>query len=80
MDRSSQFGTYTSCSKYILVVVDYLITEPKAFLILDQETFTVAKMLVQQWVSRFFVRAFKCISVKGTNFNSAIFTGWCQPH
>ena len=67
----------TDGNKYILVVMDYFTKWPEAYSIPDQEATTVAEILLQNWISRFGVPLL-IHSDQGTNFNSAVFTKFCE--
>ncbi|GFU77781.1 retrovirus-related Pol polyprotein from transposon 412 [Trichonephila clavipes] len=61
----------------ILVVRDYFTKWPEAYPILDQETSTVAEVLVQHWISRFGV-PLQLHSDQGRNFDSAVCKRLCE--
>ncbi|GFV27486.1 retrovirus-related Pol polyprotein from transposon 412 [Trichonephila clavipes] len=61
----------------ILVVMDYFTKWPEAYPISDQETSTVAEVLVQHWISRFGV-SLQLHSDQGRNFDSAICKRLCE--
>lgn len=64
-------------NRYIVVVVDYFSKWPEAYCVPDQEATTVAKVLVDNWISRYGV-PLQIHSDQGTNFTSAVFVGVCQ--
>ncbi|GFX28125.1 hypothetical protein TNCV_424521 [Trichonephila clavipes] len=61
----------------ILVVMDYFTKWPEAYPIPDQETSTVAEVLVRQWISRFGV-PLQLHSDQGRNFDSAVCKRLCE--
>ncbi|GFY31601.1 retrovirus-related Pol polyprotein from transposon 412 [Trichonephila clavipes] len=61
----------------ILVVMDYFTKWPEAYPISDQEASTVAKVLVQHWISRFGV-PLQLHSDQGRNFDSAVCKRLCE--
>ncbi|KAK3742155.1 hypothetical protein QZH41_007827 [Actinostola sp. cb2023] len=65
-----------SSNKYILVVSDYFSKWTEAYAIPNQEAVTVAKRVVDEFVSRFGVPR-QLHSDQGRNFISAVFTEMC---
>ncbi|KAK3749616.1 hypothetical protein QZH41_012954 [Actinostola sp. cb2023] len=65
-----------SSNKYILVVADYFSKWTEAYAIPNQEAVTVAKRVVDEFVSRFGVPR-QLHSDQGRNFISAVFTEMC---
>ena len=64
-------------NKYILVVTDYFTRWVEAYSLPNQEAATVARVLVNEWVSRY--GAPDVIhSDQGKNFDSQLFKGMCQ--
>ena len=53
VDIAGPFPVTEDGNKYIMVVSDYFSKWPKAYAIPNQEVTTVAKMLIDNWISRF---------------------------
>ncbi|GFS49882.1 retrovirus-related Pol polyprotein from transposon 412 [Trichonephila clavipes] len=60
-----------------LVVIDFFTKNPEAYPIPDQETSTVAEVLIQHWISRFGV-PLQLHSDQGRNFDSAVCKRLCE--
>ncbi|GFX63746.1 hypothetical protein TNCV_215461 [Trichonephila clavipes] len=67
----------SDCNNNILVVMDYFTKWPKAYPIPDQEASTIAEVLVQHWISRFWV-PLQLHSDQGRNFDSAVCKRLCE--
>ena len=72
VDIASPFPVTEAGNKYIMIVSDYFSKWPETFAIPNQETTTVAKMLINNWISRFGV-PMKIYSDQGRNFDSNLF-------
>ena len=66
-----------SGNKYILIAMDYFTKWPEAYPIPNQEAETVAKVLVDQFVSRFGTPV-ELHSDQGRNFESHVFSEMCK--
>ena len=66
-----------SGNRYILIAMDYFTKWPEAYALPNQEAETVAKVLVDQFVSRFGAPA-QLHSDQGRNFESQVFTEMCK--
>ena len=66
-----------SGNRYILIAMDYFTKWPEAYALPNQEAETVAKVLVDQFVSRFGTPA-QLHSDQGRNFESQVFTEMCK--
>ena len=53
VDIAGPFPVTEDGNKFIMVVSDYFSKWPKAYAIPNQEVTTVAKMLIDNWISRF---------------------------
>lgn len=63
-------------NKYILIAMDYFSKWPEAYALPNQETVTVANVLVSQFFSRFGVPG-ELHSDQGRNFESSVFQEVC---
>ena len=66
-----------SGNRYILIAMDYFAKWQEAYALPNQEAKTVAKVLVDQFVSRFGAPA-QLHSDQGRNFESQVFTEMCK--
>ena len=66
-----------SGNRYILIAMDYFTKWPEAYALPNQEAQTIAKVLVDQFVSRFGAPA-QLHSDQGRNFESQVFTEMCK--
>ena len=66
-----------SGNRYILIAMDYFTKWPEAYALPNQEAQTMAKVLVDQFVSRFGAPA-QLHSDQGRNFESEVFTEMCK--
>jgi hypothetical protein len=64
-------------NKYILIAMDYFTKWPEAYALPNQEAETVAKVLVDQFVSRFGTPV-ELHSDQGRNFESRVFSEMCK--
>ena len=64
-------------NKYLLITADYFMKWVEGYALSNQETVTIADVLVKKFVCRFCV---PCLStqIKGVNFESAIFGETCR--
>lgn len=77
VDVAGPFPVSKSGNKYILVVIDYFTKWVEVYPIPNQEAVTVAKVMVNNWVSRFGV-PLELHSDQGRNFESAVFQEMCS--
>ena len=66
-----------SGNRYILIAMDYFTKWPEAYALPNQEAETVAKVLVDQFMSRFVAPA-QLHSDQGRNFESQVFPEMCK--
>ena len=64
-------------NKYILIAMDYFTKWPEAYPLPNQEAITVAKVLVEQFISRF-VTPIELHSDQGRNFESRVVAKMCS--
>ncbi len=69
--------TTKSGNKYILVVSDYFNRWAEAYSLPNQEASTIARILVDEWISRFGAPQ-SLHSDQGRNFESTLFVEMCQ--
>ncbi|RYA68429.1 hypothetical protein DD592_26820, partial [Enterobacter cloacae complex sp. 2DZ2F20B] len=72
IDVAGPFPVTNDGNKFILVASDYFSKWPDAYAIPNQEAVTVAKVLVDNWISRFGV-PLELHSDQGRNFESNVF-------
>ena len=72
VDIADPFPVTEDGDKYIMVVSDYFSKWPIPYAIPSQEARTVAKMLIDNWISRFGVLT-ELHSDQGRNFESNLF-------
>lgn len=77
IDIAGPFPVSEDGNKYILVAMDYFSKWPEAYAIPNMEAKTVARVIVDQWVSRFGV-PLQLHSDQGRNFESAVFKDVCE--
>ena len=76
IDVAGPFPESAQGNKYVMVVIDYFSKWPEVYAIPNQETVTVANMLVDNWISRFGV-PLELHSDQGRNFESNVFQEVC---
>lgn len=64
-------------NRFIIVVNDYFTRWPEAFAVVDHEAETVAKKLMEQWISRFGVMQYLHTD-QGREFESKVFQALCS--
>ena len=64
-------------NKYILIAMDYFTKWPEAYPLPNQEAVTVAKVLVEEFISRFGM-PIELHSDQGRNFESRVFAELCS--
>ncbi|KAK9874212.1 hypothetical protein WA026_002568 [Henosepilachna vigintioctopunctata] len=72
VDVAGPFPTTNDGNKYILVAMDYFSKWPEAYALPNQETQTIARTLVDQFISRYGV-PLELHSDQGRNFESDVF-------
>uniref|UniRef100_A0A1B0FF49 RNA-directed DNA polymerase n=1 Tax=Glossina morsitans morsitans TaxID=37546 RepID=A0A1B0FF49_GLOMM len=77
MDISGPFLSSNAGNKYVLVLIDYFSRWSKVYPITDQEANTIAKVFVNNWVTRFGT-PIELHSDQSRNFESSIFQEVCQ--
>lgn len=77
IDVAGPFPETHQGNKYILVANDYFSKWPEAYALPNQEASTVARVLVDNFVSRFGV-PLELHSDQGRNFESRVFSGLCD--
>ena len=77
IDIAGPLPVSTSGNRYILVVMDYFTKWPEAYAIPNQESTTIAQVLVDEFFSRFGV-PYELHSDQGRNFESSIFKECCR--
>lgn len=77
MDVAGPFPVTDQGNKYILVVMDYFSKWPEAYAIPNQEAETVARVVTDNWISRFGV-PLELHSDQGRNFESRVFRKVCE--
>ena len=77
MDITGPFPVTKYGNKYILVVMDYFTKWVEAYPIPDQESSTVARCLVNNFISRFGIPKI-LLTDRGSNFESKLFQQLCQ--
>lgn len=77
IDILSELPTTEQGSKYILVIADYFTKLTECFAMPNMEAQTVAKLLVEEVISRFGVPD-KIHSDQGRQFESNLFQGMCK--
>lgn len=77
VDVAGPFPVSSSGNRYIVVVIDYFTKWPEAFAVPNQEAATVARVLVDEFFSRFGLPN-ELHSDQGRNFESKLFQECCQ--
>uniref|UniRef100_A0A1A9VHR6 Integrase catalytic domain-containing protein n=1 Tax=Glossina austeni TaxID=7395 RepID=A0A1A9VHR6_GLOAU len=77
MDIAGPFPASNAGSKYVLLVIDYLSKWSQVYPIAKQEARTIAKVFVNNWVTRFGTPV-ELHSDQGRNFEASLFQEVCQ--